>query len=64
MIELGIPNAATARAAPVLMGNELGVESAAVLARWLTDADSRDFDLADLTVATAMLGREFPDIIA
>lgn len=64
MIELGIPNQATARAAPVLMGHGLGVESAAILTRWLTDPDSRDFDLADLTVATAMLGREFPDTIA
>jgi hypothetical protein len=29
------------------------------LARWLTDATSRDFDLADLIVITAMVGSEY-----
>lgn len=56
MIELGIPNPATARAAPVLMGHGLGVESAAILTRWLTDPDSRDFDMAALDA----IAREHP----
>jgi hypothetical protein len=46
-----------------MMGHGLGVESAAILTRWLAEPDSRDFDLHDLVVATAMLGREFPDSI-
>lgn len=37
----------------------LGLDSTAVLLRWLTDPTSRDFDLSDLVVVTAMTGDEF-----
>jgi hypothetical protein len=37
----------------------MGVDSAAILLRWLDDPASRDFDLADLIVITAMTGDEF-----
>lgn len=37
----------------------LGVDSTAILLRWLTDPTSRDFDLADLIVITAHVGDEF-----
>jgi hypothetical protein len=59
-LELGSLTSATT---PVLMGHGLGVESAAILTRWLTDPTSRDFELNDLVVVTAMLGREFADSI-
>jgi hypothetical protein len=45
---------------PVL-SNGLGVESVAILLRWLLEPESRDFSLADLTVVTAMVGAEWPD---
>lgn len=37
----------------------LGLDSTAILLRWLTDPASRDFDLSDLVVVTAMTGDEF-----
>ncbi|KMO74275.1 Tyrosine recombinase XerC [Mycolicibacterium obuense] len=37
----------------------LGLDSTAVLLRWLTDPSSRNFDLSDLVVITAMTGDEF-----
>lgn len=37
----------------------MGLDSTAMLLRWLTDASSRDFELADLVVLTAMTGHEF-----
>ena len=37
----------------------LGLDNTAVLLRWLTDPSSRDFDLSDLVVITAMTGDEF-----
>lgn len=37
----------------------LGVDSTAILTRWLTDPSSRDFDLNDLVVITAMVGAEW-----
>lgn len=37
----------------------MGVDSAALLARWLLDPSSRDFDLDDLVVVTAMTGDEY-----
>lgn len=43
----------------VVMSWGLGVDSSYILARWLTDPTSRDFDLADLVVLTAMVGNEF-----
>ena len=46
---------------PVALSFGMGKDSAATLARWLTDPTSRDFPLSDLTVVTAMTGDE-PDI--
>jgi hypothetical protein len=37
----------------------MGVDSAAILTRWLTEPASRDFDLSDLIVLTAMTGDEY-----
>jgi hypothetical protein len=37
----------------------VGVDSTAILLRWLTDPSSRDFDLADVVVITAHTGDEF-----
>jgi hypothetical protein len=37
----------------------LGVDSTAILLRWLTDPSSRDFELADLIVIAAMTGDEW-----
>lgn len=36
----------------------LGLDSTAVLVRWLTEPASRDFDLSELAVVTAMTGHE------
>ncbi|GAA2417777.1 hypothetical protein A7G45_31395 [Mycolicibacterium llatzerense] len=36
----------------------LGLDSASVLVRWLTEPASRDFDLSELAVVTAMTGHE------
>ncbi|HET6843526.1 MAG TPA: hypothetical protein VFK06_17875 [Candidatus Angelobacter sp.] len=47
---------------PVL-SNGLGVESVAILLRWILEPSTRDFDLEDLVVVTAMTGREWPDTI-
>ena len=46
---------------PVALSFGMGKDSAATLARWLTDPASRDFPLSDLTVVTAMTGDE-PDV--
>lgn len=46
---------------PVVLSYGLGADSTAILLRWLEDPTSRDFDLADLTVVTAMTGDEFAD---
>lgn len=37
----------------------MGVESVAILLRWIEEPDSRDFDLDDLVVISAMTGDEF-----
>lgn len=37
----------------------MGVDSTAILLRWLTEPDHRDFDLEELIVITAMTGHEF-----
>lgn len=37
----------------------MGLDSAAILARWLLEPSSRDFDLADLVVLTAQVGSEY-----
>lgn len=39
----------------------MGVESTAILLRWLLDESSRDFALSDLLVLTAQTGDEFED---
>lgn len=44
---------------PVVLSCGMGVDSAAILARWLHEPDSRNFDLADLIVLTAMTGNEY-----
>jgi hypothetical protein len=41
----------------------LGADSTAVLLRWLIEPSSRDFDLADLVVITALTNDEFPSTI-
>jgi hypothetical protein len=45
---------------PVILSYGMGVDSSAILARWLLEPESRDFDLDDLVVITAMTGDEFP----
>ncbi|GAA2783015.1 hypothetical protein [Saccharopolyspora taberi] len=44
----------------VVLGFGLGCDSSAVLARWLTDPSSRDFELHELAVITGMTGQEWP----
>lgn len=44
-----------------VMSNGLGVESVAILLRWLLEPETRDFDLEQLIVVTAMVGAEWPD---
>lgn len=47
---------------PVVLSYGMGVESTAILLRWLTEPSSRDFDLDQLTVLTAQTGDEFFDL--
>ncbi|WP_247673358.1 hypothetical protein [Micromonospora sp. C51] len=44
---------------PVMLSMGMGVDSSALLARWLLDPSARDFDLDDLVVVTAMTGDEY-----
>lgn len=44
----------------VVLSYGLGVDSTALLLRWLTDPSSRDFDLSRLLVVTSMTGDEWP----
>lgn len=46
---------------PVVLSYGMGADSTAVLLRWLDDPASRDFELDDLVVITAMTGDEFPE---
>lgn len=46
-------------AATTVMSYGMGVDSTAILLRWLTDPSSRDFALSDLIVITAHTGDEF-----
>src|SRR5437016_5308785 len=46
-----------------VMSNGLGVESVAILLRWICEPRTLDFDLKDLIVITAMTGKEWPDTI-
>ncbi|PZU04739.1 MAG: hypothetical protein DI630_00890 [Gordonia sp. (in: high G+C Gram-positive bacteria)] len=43
----------------VVLSYGLGEDSTAILLRWLEEPASRDFDLADLAVVTAMTGNEW-----
>ena len=45
--------------APVILSYGLGVDSTAILLRWINEPSSRDFDLSDLIVITAMTGDEW-----
>ena len=44
---------------PVILSYGLGVDSTAILLRWLLEPASRDFDLDDLVVVSAMTGDEW-----
>lgn len=44
----------------VVLSYGLGVDSTALLLRWLTEPDSRNFALSDLLVITSMTGDEWP----
>ncbi|HET7416188.1 MAG TPA: hypothetical protein VFJ61_00970 [Solirubrobacterales bacterium] len=44
----------------VVLSYGLGVDSTALLLRWLEEPSSRDFELSDLIVVTAMTGDEWP----
>jgi hypothetical protein len=46
---------------PVVLSYGMGVDSTALLLRWLHEPESRDFELDDLAVLTAMTGDEFAD---
>jgi hypothetical protein len=50
-------------AQPVVLSYGLGVDSTALLLRWLEEAGSRDFELDKLVVLTAITGDEFPDTV-
>ncbi|MFI9591151.1 hypothetical protein [Nonomuraea sp. NPDC052265] len=45
----------------VILSYGLGVDSTAILLRWLLDPSSRDFDLRDLVVITSQTGIEWPE---
>lgn len=42
----------------------LGTDSTSILLRWLLEPSSRDFDLADLVVVSALTGNEFSSTLA
>lgn len=46
---------------PVVLSYGLGVDSTAILLRWIHEPSSRDFELSDLVVVTAMTGDEWPE---
>ncbi len=48
---------------PIVFSNGMGVESVAILLRWILEAGSRDFPLDRLLVVTSMLGHEWQDTI-
>jgi len=47
---------------PVILSYGLGWDSTAILLRWIHEPSSRDFDLSDLVVITAMTGDEFQSL--
>lgn len=56
-----MPERSSALNTPVVLSYGLGVDSTAILLRWLHEPASRNFDLADLIVITAMTGDEWPE---
>jgi hypothetical protein len=54
------PRPSTGRT-PVVLSYGMGVDSTAILVRWIDDPSSRDFELEDLIVLTAQTGNEFPE---
>jgi hypothetical protein len=56
-----IPNTAGSASTPpsVVLSYGLGLDSTALLLRWLEEPSSRDFDLGDLAVVSSMVGHEF-----
>ena len=46
---------------PVVLSYGMGVDSTAILLRWLEEPKSRDFDLSDLVIITAQVGDEWND---
>jgi hypothetical protein len=46
---------------PVVLSYGMGVDSTALLLRWIRDGRSRDFSLEELVVLSAHTGDEFPD---
>lgn len=52
---------ATTDTRPVVLSYGLGADSTAILLRWLLDPTSRNFDLSQLIVITAMVGDEFDE---
>ncbi|MCF6391262.1 MULTISPECIES: hypothetical protein [Mycobacteriaceae] len=58
--ELEIPGIVSGEHRPkVVVSYGLGLDSTCLLLRWLTEPETRDFDLADMVVLTAMTGDEF-----
>ncbi|MGV0654934.1 hypothetical protein ABQE48_13800 [Mycolicibacterium thermoresistibile] len=58
--ELEIPGIADDTHRPsVVVSFGLGLDSTCLLLRWLTEPQTRDFDLRDMAVVTAMTGDEF-----
>lgn len=43
----------------VVLSLGMGVDSVGILTRWLTEPETRDFDLSDLVVLTAQVGAEY-----
>lgn len=55
---------ASVRGAPppkVVLGFGLGCDSSAILAHWLTDPSSRDFELHELAVVTGIISSSLPN---
>src|SRR4051812_23214510 len=46
---------------PIILSYGMGVDSTAILLRWIAEPETRDFPLSRLTVLTAMTGDEFPE---
>jgi len=46
---------------PIILSYGMGVDSTAILLRWILEPASRDFELEDLVVLTSQVGNEFPD---